>query len=221
METMNLQNKNQKRTLTSSSMQSVINKVNSGKVDSSLRQLKGTPFGVYVNAHIANGSVDIVPPESSVTESNLDVSVTANNNKKEPGAVKVGWYASGGSICSFCDDPHDCRSHSNPSASSGKEVGHFPALADAKELKPISLDLEEYGDLLCELSKDDLGIFLCHGHNDQFAFTELPSGCVAVVENGRTGFRAREDVISKERFVPNVWRMENDEREVVGGFLVS
>ena len=198
-------------------IQSVINKINSGQIDSLLERLEGTPFGVYVNAHLQNSIVEQVPAKSFISESNLLISLTSG--EKEPGAIKVGWFHSGGAICSFCDDENDCRSHSNPQPDSYTNIGHFSVLADAKELTPKPFNADEYGDLLVELSKHGLGVFLCHGHNDRFAFTELPLGCVAVVKNCKTEFCLRDEVVSNTLFVPNVWRMEKGIREVVGGFL--
>ena len=47
-----------------------------------------------------------------------------------------------------------------------------------------------------------LGVFMVHGHGDGAPFTALPYGLVAVIEDGRTHFRSRSEVLHAGGFVP-------------------
>ena len=96
----------------------------------------------------------------------------------------------------------------------------FNVLKEAQELHPkeISERVAEHNDLLANLQEHGLGIFICHGHNKKYEFTELPINCVAVIRDNQTQFVSRDTVACSHQFVPNFWRFENGIRQPVGGF---
>ena len=98
-------------------------------------------------------------------------------------------------------------------------------LVTATELRPLAVEARLYamcrdGTLsLDELATHGIGIALIHGHSSRYEFTELPLGMIAVIENAKTHFRQRSDIVDVSGLVPNVWRFENGIRHVAGGFM--
>ncbi len=211
-----------------------IEKVEDGKFDVALGRLEKDPLGIIVSALVVDGVVSPMPKGMHQVETNMQVTASTERVTK---AFRVSWalkrapnaLAAGHSGMKNveCKEGHDdyeghcyghCRDHQSTKAFSDSTD---PDLSAAAELHPEEVypRIEEYKDLLLELSQDNLGLFLVHGHSWEKPFTELPMGCMSVIEDGRTRFRRREDVLSSSGFVPNVWRLEYGVRQPVGGFI--
>ena len=192
-------------------VKTAISKVEEGKFDSFLQILENKNLGIFVNAYANEGQVLPIPDGYHQSESNLEICLS---NEKEESAVQVGWY---GQIHALCSNHPSCEDYAHQKYKPEEDV-----LANAAELVISSTqeEAEKHRNMLDELFADGLGLFIVHGHSRKFTFSELPQNCIAVIENGKTNFRYRKDVINITNFVPNIWRMENGVRQVVGGFIV-
>ena len=139
------------------------------------------------------------------------IALSSYSEQGSKSSTQVGQYSHGRADCTGTH----CSTHDLPRGDD--EIG---LLKNAQELYPkeISKGIGEYNDMLEELAKHNLGIFICHGHNSKYEFTELPIGCVSVVKDNKTQFSSRDEVLGDDCFVPNVWRFEDGVRQAVGGY---
>ena len=182
-----------------------IEKVESGKFDNILSQFDGNHIGVFINAYTSDCGVEPMPAGFHQSEDGLEIHIS---NEQSESAVQVGWFGESSSLCS-----------NHPNCKDYKHKSPLVQYANRLDIKVATGLIEKNRSLLDELYKDGLGLFIVHGHNDEYSFTQLPNGIVAVIDDGVTTFRSRPDIVNKKSFIPTVWRFENGSRQVVGGFL--
>ncbi|CAG2266475.1 hypothetical protein [Burkholderia sola] len=205
---------------------SIIEKVNSGEFDSLSDQLDSGDFGIFYPAYVEDGTVKMMKPGYSQTETNLKIAVTSTG-LKDPDAKTIAWMGGGATSWSSCNHPgtgpHSCK-HQNGHGDCIHCRGH----ASQKSLGDGSTEgldyfnavnkLDNKQDLLNSLAPHGLGLTLLHAHSDEYEFTKLPVNMVSVIANGVTSFRKIEDVAKDETFVPNAWRFISGKLEIAGGF---
>ena len=220
----------------SSEIQCIIDRVEVGVFDAVLRSLEKSDLGIFIPAQAVDNLVVPIPPGHSQTESNLEIAIT---DEPVTGTTRVGWFGRGGlgSDCAGHCNFH-CHNHRPKHYSNDRMLecdfhchhrGQFhdvvDPLADASELHPALVEAQvaamcTAGSLcLDELAAGGVGIALLHGHSPRYEFTVLPDGVVSTIENGKTHFRQRTDVVDANGFVANAWRLENGVRQPVGGFV--
>lgn len=200
--------------------------IESGKLNDYLRQVDNLDFGFYIPVYDDNGIIKPMLEGYSQTERNLVVSVGKKNEDDQKDALPVGWLGQlgvkkdsscrhgGGDVCRHCTRHNDhCRHCSHPKNNFVMGIENAPELDYHEVVKSISSKQE----LLNSLALEGMGITLLHGHSNQFMFTKLPEGYVAVIVNGITVFRKESDVLKDSTFVPNAWRSINGVLRVAGG----
>ena len=220
----------------------IIDKVDQGLFDDILEQLEGSHLGIHASAYVERDTVKPIPHGYGQTESDLKISISSHDDNRSENSVQVGWYgpvpvdckekSSRGIHCHGHCSGH-CANHGPLISVQGSDCTgthcfwhkrsqdiKFNVLKEAQELHPkeISERVAEHNDLLANLQEHGLGIFICHGHNEKYEFTELPINCVAVIRDNQTQFVSRDTVACSHQFVPNFWRFENGIRQPVGGF---
>lgn len=195
-------------------IKAAISKVEQGKFDTYLKLIENTNLGIFINAYAVDGQVLPIPSGYHQSEGDLNISL---ENEKRVSDIQVGWFGKTQALCSSHPDCSDYKHGPRP-----PEDGFIDALTGAPELSIDSVHktVEKYRTIIDDLFLDGLGLFIVHGHNQKFAFTELPSKWVTVIQNNQTRFQLRKEVIGKGTFVPNIWRLESGVREVVGGFII-
>ena len=199
----------------------IIDKVDQGLFDDILEQLEGSHLGIHASAYVERDTVKPIPHGYGQTESDLKISISSHDDNQSENSVQVGWY---GPVPVDCKEKSSrgihCHSHCTAHCNKHCEHIKFNVLKEAQELHPkeISERVAEHNDLLANLQEHGLGIFICHGHNKKYEFTELPINCVAVIRDNQTQFVSRDTVACSHQFVPNFWRFENGIRQPVGGF---
>ena len=205
---------------------SLLDKVQTEKISSLLKELEGTDFGLYLPIY-ADG--DVIKPllkGMSETERNLVVSISNDNDPLPEDTKPVAWV---GSVygqdrsCVHPGGPRECK-HCESHGGGVRGCTH-PGRGVWDDLDAPELDynstieqLINYRDLLRKLEGESFGIALLHGHNEEHMFTKLPENYVSVISNGVSTFRKIEDVRNDNSFVPNVWRMIDGEIKVAGGY---
>jgi hypothetical protein len=192
-------------------IEKIIRKVDQGKFDAHLKILENTNLGIFINSYVTDGKVSPIPNGYHQSEHDLHIQL---KSKASDNDVQVGWFGKKHTLCS-----------GHPDCEDRKHFGDYKKedpLADATELNINSVQktFEKYRYMLDELFVSGLGIFMVHGHSNKYAFTELPPKWIAVIEKNQTHFRLRSKVINLATFVPNIWRMENGARQVVGCFIL-
>ncbi|WP_288392040.1 hypothetical protein [uncultured Herbaspirillum sp.] len=208
---------------------SIIEMVNSGQFNNLASDLDSGNFGIFYPAYVENGTVKLMKPGYSQTETNLKISVTSTGFK-DPSAKTIAWIGQGGTSWSSCNHPgtgsHDCK-HQNGHGdcihckghNSSKSIGDWAS--DALDYFSAIRQLDTKQDVLNSLAPYGLGLTLLHAHSDEHEFTTLPEGTVSVIADGVTSFRNIQDVSNDRTFVPNAWRFVNGQLEIAGGFSLQ
>jgi hypothetical protein len=203
----------------------LVQRVEAGDLDQYVAHLDGTDFGLYLPAYVEKNRVKLMLKGYSQIERNLKVNVSKSTDDALIGAKPVAWMggqiakdskcAHGSTaICKHCTaHPQHCRHCTHKTGQFGKDL-----LAPELDYDDAIKKLDDKKHLLDPLAKDQFGLALLHGHNDQFMFTKLPEGHVSVIENGMTTFRKEEDVLKDSTFVPNVWRAVGGRLRIAGGY---
>lgn len=206
-------------------VEQLIQRVNGGEFNKYIADLDGTDFGLYLPAFAEGDDVKLMLQGYSQVEKNLEVVVSKNENDDLSSAKVVGWIGSQvakdskcthGSTakCKHCSaHPKNCRHCTHNRGKYGDDL-RAPELDYDSTIR----NLDDRRHLLEPLAQDQLGLTLLHGHNDEFMFTKLPEGHVAVISDGITSFRKEEDVLKDETFVPNIWRASEGRFRVAGGY---
>ena len=185
-------------------LKTLLDKVNTGTINTSLTLLEGTDFGLYLPMYADGNEVKKMLEGYSQTEKDLVISISKNEESLPSDTKAVGWFGNlegkdsqckhgGTKSCKHCTthtlDCKHCTGHPIPTAS---HIGDL----DAPELNyNDSIEqLTNFGGLLEELANDGIGISLLHGHNSSHEFTKLPEGIVSVISNDTTNFRSIEEV---------------------------
>ena len=200
----------------------LIETVETGRFDHVLRRLEGEHLGIHIPTHALDGVVVPMPAGYGQTEANLHIAIS---NESVKDGVRVGWYGGGPTASCWRSSHACCEGHPvrPPNSSAHTPSGHV-LLTNAAELHPAAIatrveTMRADGSLpLDELAFEGVGVFMLHGHGCVAPFTTLPNGVMSVIENGRTYFRRRSEVLGAGGFVPTTWRFEEGERQPVGGF---
>ncbi len=196
--------------------------VEAGEFDYVLRHLEEENLGIWAPAHAEAGMVVPMPPGYSQEEGD-DRSVRVIKELPED-SVRVGWISQSNDLCRAtcvhcigCCRNVECLKH-------GGQGHHDNELTDVVELHPKAVEAR-VNSLFAEgilptdqLEAAGLGVFMVHSHGGGAPFTTLPYGQVAVIEDGRTYFRSRAEVLGSGGLIPTTWRSEHGERQPVGGF---
>ncbi|HCM0709862.1 MULTISPECIES: hypothetical protein [Vibrio harveyi group] len=204
-------------------VQDIINKINSGALNSHLEKLDSTDFGVYLPIFEDKGTIKKMLDGYSQVERDLVVSVRPNN-EDDNDALPIGWFGGLDGKDSACrhknqDKCKHCTSHGGKCRHCTHEKNMTTNGFDAPELDyPNTVkSIEDKADLLEKLAKEGLGLTLLHGHSDKYMFTKLPPEYVSVVVDGKTEFRLASEVELDSTFIPNAWRLIKGELKVAGG----
>lgn len=210
-----------------------VSKVHSGALDAHLPALDASSFGIYLPIYLDGGRIKRLPNGYSQIETDLEVKVLPSSEIEPDEEMQtVAWFGgpakpndskcrhpgTGPFTCKHCTKHGACR-HCTKHPQKQKNDARSASGFDAPELdyEAVIATLDEKRPLLTSLEAEGFGLALLHGHSDRYKFTQLPAGYVSVVTNGRTEFRACEDVAGDETFVPNMWRSAGGRYEVAGG----
>lgn len=203
----------------------LIEKVQSGVLTKYLHPLDDTDFGIYIPTYADQDGVKLMLEGYSQTEKNLVVTVSKSEDDALTDAKPVAWM--GGQLGKDSRCRHGetrkckhCTEHTNACRHCTHKEGKVGEGLEAPELDydQAVKKLIHRNDLLDSLAKEQFGLTLLHGHNDQFMFTKLPENYVSVVANGVTSFRKEADVQQDTTFVPNIWRSVDGQFRVAGGY---
>ncbi len=219
-------------------IKSIIEAVQSGKLNNYLEQIDNSDFGIYVPIYEEQGTIMPIPEGYSQIERNLIVSIERKKDelvliKREVSDLEaplaVGWFGalrnkdsvckhgdvnsckhctSHTGACMHCTHPKKAFHQSNHSSVEMPELNYHKVVAQLSGME----------DLLSSLAKHGVGLTLLHGHSDKFMFTRFPEGYVSVIANGITTFRKEKEVMDDKTFVPNVWRSISGKLHVAGGY---
>lgn len=207
-----------------------LEKINSGKMNAYIKALDGSDFGLYIPSYVDGEMVKPLAEGFSQSENNLKVTIKNISDARTDDSLVVGWMGNISNKPSQCRGGHNsctghCESHSEPTKNCkghpNKGAWHkHDQLTNAPPLDyKSSLELlKEKQDILDSIAKDDFGLALLHGHNNESPFTKLPAEYVSVISNGKTSFRKEMDVLNDVTFVPNTWRSIDGIIRVAGGF---
>lgn len=224
------------------SVKNLIAKIHSGKMKNFLNELDGSDFGLYIPIYVNKNIVSPMPKGYSQTESNLTISISKNTDDILSDAKTVAWmgwqnssdakcehkpgkdsrcnHTPGGPIkCRHCTQHKGhCRhcTHKN----GGQEPENNLVAPELKYDLAVAT-LNDKRDLLEALAKEGFGLALLHGHNDEFMFTKLPEGYIAVITDNQTIFRTDLEVEQDSEFVPNMWRSINGQLRIAGGYSTN
>ncbi len=205
----------------------LLDKVNSGKLNEYLYSLDGSDFGLYIPVYVDGDTVRLMKDGYSQTETNLRVTVNKVSDGITEDAQVVGWMGNvdgkdsscshgGTKSCKHCTSHKDrcrhCTGHKNLEVNNDLIAPELDYDSAIEQLKT------NYAGILNSLAKEEFGLALLHGHNNEFTFTKLPEEYVSVVSNGVTTFRTETEVKNDPTFVPNMWRFINGELLVAGGY---
>lgn len=220
-------------------IKSIIEAVQSGKLNNYIEQIDNSDFGIYVPICEEQGTIMPIPEGYSQIERNLIVSIERKKDelvliKREvsdsEAPLAVGWFGSllgkdskckhgDTTSCKHCTiHPNACKHcTSHPKKASQVSNSDFDKMSELNYHKVVA-QLSGMEDLLSSLAKHGVGLTLLHGHSDKFMFTKLPEGYVSVIANGITTFRKEKEVMDDKTFVPNVWRSIGGKLHVAGGY---
>ncbi|WP_168399824.1 MULTISPECIES: hypothetical protein [Acinetobacter] len=206
---------------------SIINKINSGELDSIASALDGSDFGVFLPVYVNDdGTIKMMEPGYTQTETNLKITVQPTT-LSDRNAKTIAWLDVGKvDQWSACEHPktgtRDC-SHQNGHGNCIHCSGHNKAEMGLKTAEGLDYfeaikQLDNKLDILKSLAPENIGLTLLHAHSDEHEFTKLPPDIVSVIYDGVTSFRKLTDVKNDQTFVPNAWRFIDGKLEISGGF---
>jgi len=207
-------------------IKTLLEKLKTEKVTSLTKQLEGSDFGLYIPAYLEGDEVKLMLPGFSQTERDLVISISKDGEPFPEDTKPVAWFRNidgrdsncthgGTQSCTHCTGHSAGCNHC--SGHSGRTLGdNF----NAPELNYNSSieQLINYKDLLKQLANEGFGIALLHGHSEEYMFTKLPLDYVSVITDGVTSFRKIDDVKNDSAFIPNMWRINNGQVIIAGGF---
>ncbi|MGX1187444.1 hypothetical protein AB7M29_005123 [Pseudomonas sp. F-14 TE3623] len=207
---------------------SIIEKVNSGEFDHLSSKLEGGDLGIFYPAYVENGTIKMMPPGYTQTETDLKVAVTSTG-WRDPSAKTIAWMGGGINAWSACNHPgtgpRTCRHHNGHGdcihCKGHAAQGHVKWTPERLDYFTAINQLEDKHDVLNTLAPQNLGLTLLHAHSNEHEFTKLPMDVVSVIADGVTSFRKIQDVANDETFVPNAWRFTNGKPEIAGGFSLK
>lgn len=206
---------------------SIINKVNSGELDHLSSSLEGGDLGIFYPAYVENGTVKLMEPGYTQTETDLKIAIKPTGSR-DPSAKTIAWMGGGIDTWSACDHPgtgpRTCK-HQNGHGDCIHCKGHPDArgvsTSEGLDYYTAINQLDNKLDILNSLSPQNIGLTLLHAHSNEHEFTKLPKDMVSVISGGVTSFRKIEDVIKDKTFVPNAWQFINGKLEIAGGFSLE
>ena len=201
----------------SSAIRSTIKKVEAGCFDDILRVLEGENLGIWIRSCEVGGTVIPMPHGYTQEEVGDDLKIIMSEEIAED-AIRVGWFGPllKADVACGCRCSVPCEGYVWTSEDK---------LDNVTELHPPDVEsrvkaLTKGGFLpMATLDAMGIGVFMVHGHGSGMPFSTLPYGIMAVIQNGRTRFCNRGEVLKTGGFIPTTWRIEEGERQPVGGFI--